>query len=283
MRHLVSTEDLAARLGDPGLRVVDLRWSLDASRRGRDAYLSGHLPGAVFMDLDADLAAPGGGVGRPVGRHPWPSTEQVARVLGAAGVGPETTVVAYDDQAGTIAARLWYVLEAHGHERAAILDGGITKWVAEGRALETEVPTPAPAVFTPRPRPGWVVTLDEVRRPDPARLLLDARSPERYRGDSEPVDARAGHIPGAVNVPCSGNLTDDAPRVFRSPGELRGRFMALNVAARNVVVYCGSGVTACHDLLALRLCGLGGRLYAGSWSEWSSHPELPVETGSGRA
>jgi thiosulfate/3-mercaptopyruvate sulfurtransferase len=278
---LVSTDWLASRLGEAGLRVCDVRWYLDPSRRGIDAYRRGHLPGAVFFDMDADLAAPGGGRGLPAGRHPWPSEEQVARVMGRAGIGPGTRVVAYDDQSGAMAARLWYLLRAHGHDDAAVLDGGILRWEAEGRPLETGVPAIAPAAFPVRLRPGFVVSKDEMREPDPERLVLDARVAERYRGETEPIDPRAGHIPGARNAPYPGNLTKDAVPVFLPPAALRARYAAMGAEAKEPVVYCGSGVSACHDLLALHLAGLRGRLYAGSWSEWSADPTLPIETGPG--
>jgi len=277
MHPLVSTEWLAGRLGQTSLRVVDVRWYLDPSRRGRDEYAAGHVPGAVFLDVEADLSAPGGGRGAPRGRHPWPAEDQVARVMGAAGIGAETTVVAYDDESGATAARLWYLLLAHGHEGAAVLDGGIRKWTAERRPVETSVPLVAPQPFDARLRPGWVVPKDEMIRSHGERLVLDARAPERYRGETEPIDPRAGHVPGARNAPFTQNLTADPVPVFRSPDELRARYAALGADQRPAVVYCGSGVTACHGLLALRLAGLGGRLYAGSWSEWSADESLPLE------
>jgi thiosulfate/3-mercaptopyruvate sulfurtransferase len=280
VRDLVTTEWLANRLGDPLLRVVDVRWYLDPGRKGRDAYAAGHIPGAVFLDVDADLSAPGGGRGRAIGRHPWPSAEQVSRIMGAAGIGRATLVVAYDDQGGAVAARLWYLLRAHGHDDAAVLDGGIVKWMAEGRPITTEVPSVPAASFAARLRPGYVLTKADVRGRDAARPLLDARAPERYRGETEPVDLRAGHIPGARNAPFSGNLTGGAQPVFLPPAELRQRYAALGAEGAAPVVYCGSGVTACHDLLALHLAGLPGSLYAGSWSEWSADESLPVATGN---
>lgn len=281
-RALISTAELGEDLGQPGLRVVDVRWYLDPARRGREAYRSGHLPGAIFMDLDRDLAAPGGVRGGPLGRHPWPSEEQVSRVLGAAGLRPTDRIVAYDDQSGAIAARLWYMLRAHGHEAAAVLDGGIGKWTAEGRALETAEPMPEPTSYEARLLPGFVLAKAEVIAIGEKALLLDARAGERYRGEAEPIDPRAGHIPGARSAPFTKNLTADGVPVFRPPAELRAHYEGLGAQAGGgePVVYCGSGVTACHDLLALHLAGLRGRLYAGSFSEWSSDPALPVVAGS---
>jgi thiosulfate/3-mercaptopyruvate sulfurtransferase len=280
---LVTTEWLAAELGAPDLRVADVRWYLDPARRGRDAYQAGHIPGAVFLDMDVDLSAPGGGRGLPSGRHPWPGKDQVERVMSAAGIGPGVRVVAYDDQAGAMAARLWYLLRAYGHDAVAVLDGGLPKWTAEGRPLETKSVTPPAASFVARPRDGWVLDKAAMVRERPHSLVFDARAAERYRGDSEPIDPRAGHIPGARNAPYRDNLADDAVPVFRTPSELRSRFEALGAHREEPIVYCGSGVTACHNLLALELAGLRGRLYAGSWSEWSADVQLPIATGSDRS
>jgi thiosulfate/3-mercaptopyruvate sulfurtransferase len=278
---LVDTAWLAGALerGAAGLRVVDVRWYLDPARKGRDAFRAGHLPGAVFLDVDADLSAPGGGRGRPSGRHPWPDEAQVARVMGGAGIGPGVRVVAYDDGPGAVAARLWYLLRAHGHDDAAVLNGGLAKWVAEGRPLSTDETRVEAVDFGGRLRPGFVVDKDEMVRTHRARLVLDARVAERYRGETEPIDPRAGHIPGARSAPFTGNLTGGAVPVLLTADELRRRYEALGAASETPVVYCGSGVNACHDLLALTVAGLSGRLYAGSWSEWSSDPWLPAATG----
>lgn len=280
MQALVTTDWLAEQLAAADLRVVDVRWYLDPERQGREAYLSGHVPGAIFLDIDAQLSAPGGRPGGPLGRHPWPGPEQVGRVMGGAGIGQGVRVVAYDDQAGAIASRLWFLLKAYGHDDVAVLDGGITKWLAEGRPTTTEVTAPAPAVFEPHPRPGLVLTKAEMIAGMGRDLVLDARAPERYRGELEPIDPRAGHVPGARNAPYLENLSGGPVPVFLSPVELRKRYVGLGADQVEPVVYCGSGVTSCHDLLALELAGLRGHLYAGSWSEWSADPALPVETGA---
>ena len=260
-------------------RVVDVRWYLDPARRGRDAWRAGHIPGAVFLDVDEDLSAPGGGRGLPAGRHPWPSEEQIARVMGAAGIGPGVRVVAYDAAAGSVAARLWYVLRAHGHEDVAVLDGGFAKWQAEGRPVTTSESRVTRVAFTGQLRPGFVIDKAGMIAGQRRRLVLDARAAERYRGETEPIDPRAGHIPGAKSAPWTGNVTGDALPAFLPALALRERYEALGAAREEPVVYCGSGVNACHNLLALHLAGLGGTLYAGSWSEWSSDPLLPVATG----
>jgi len=276
---LVGTEWLQARLGERGLRVADVRWYLDPARRGRDAYTAGHIPGAVFVDIDEDLSAPGGARGSPRGRHPWPGPELVARSLGRAGIGRGTRVVAYDDQGGGVAARLWYVLRAYGHDDVAVLDGGIAKWLAEGRPLERGERAAEPAVFFPQGRDGWVVETAELAalvRSLARPLILDARAGERYRGEKEPIDPRAGHVPGAKSAPFSANLQGG---VFLPPEALRRLYVEKGALEQAPIVYCGSGVNACHDLLALERAGLRGRLYAGSWSAWSSDPSLPVETG----
>ena len=254
--------------------VADVRWYLDG-RSGRAAYEAGHIPGAVFVDLDRDLSAPPS-VGD--GRHPLPTPEGFASALGAAGIGDGCGVVAYDDASGMVAGRLWWMLRSLG-EPVAVLDGGLAAWPG---ALSTEYPEVPPARFTPRPwPPGAFASMAEVdaARRDRGTVVLDARSPERYRGEPNAIDPRFGHIPGAVSAPCAANLTPDG--TLRSPDELRQSYAAAGVAAdAGTVAYCGSGVSANLDLLALELAGLGGgRLFVGSWSAWGADEDRPVATG----
>lgn len=269
---LVSAEWLAAYLGD--VVVADVRWYLDG-RSGREAYTKGHIPGAVFVDVDRDLADPP----EPRrGRHPLPEPEEFARTMGALGIGDADHVIAYDDSGGSSAARLWWMLDATGH-RAAVLDGGLQAWVGPLESGETRQ---RPATFTPRPWPAELVAemedIDRLRQ-DPKSLVVDARPPERYSGAFEPIDPRAGHIPGAWNAPWADNLDPHNGR-FRDPEALRDRFAALGAGQPGeVAVYCGSGVTACHDVLALRLAGIRAKLYPGSWSQWSADEERPGTTG----
>ncbi|MDN5687819.1 MAG: sulfurtransferase [Brachybacterium sp.] len=253
------------------LHLLDVRWALDGST-GHHTYLAGHLPGAVYVDLDTELAAP---ARTGAGRHPLPAPEDFAASLRRAGVTAGSRVVAYDDTTGAPAGRLVWMLRALGHD-AAVLDGGLTSWdgeLATDEVRPTEGDVPARA---------WPVTeiadADEVA--SGSSLVIDARAPERYRGDVEPVDPRAGHIPGAVNLPFTGNLGEDG--AFLTPEELRGRFEAAGVEPeQEAIVYCGSGVTAAHDVLALQRAGFHRvRLFPGSWSQWSADPARPVATGA---
>jgi thiosulfate/3-mercaptopyruvate sulfurtransferase len=259
-----------------GDRVVlaDVRNYLDG-RSGRAAYEQGHLPGAVFVDVDRDLAAHGAPATE--GRHPLPDPETFAKRMAAAGIDDHATVVGYDDSGGVMAARLVWMLRATGHD-AALLDGGLQ---AYDGALEPGPSHRPPAGFTARPWPAdRLATLDDVVSQHHA-VVLDARQPERFRGDTEPLDPRAGHIPGARNLPCRENV--DADGRFLPVAELRERFHAVGVTEGTPVVsYCGSGVTACHNLLAMEHAGLGrGRLYPGSWSEYA-HTDRPAATGDGK-
>ncbi|WP_046468885.1 sulfurtransferase [Allosalinactinospora lopnorensis] len=257
--------------------VADVRWYLDG-RSGHAAYLRGHLPDAVFVDVDTDLAGP---ATAEVGRHPLPDPQIFATALGELGIGDDTTVIAYDDSGGSTAARLVWMLRLIGSP-AALLDGGIQAWTGP---LETGQVTLKPQRRTPVPWPGdRVVDTATVHAElgDPSRMLLDARVHGRYTGEAPaPVDPRPGHIPGARSAPWQDNLTEDGR--LAAPERLRERFSALGAdSARTVTAYCGSGVTSCLDLLAMEHAGLtGARLYPGSWGAWASDPELPAETGTG--
>jgi thiosulfate/3-mercaptopyruvate sulfurtransferase len=273
---LISPESLLARLGDPSLRLGDVRWWLADPGKGRRDYAAAHLPGAVFVDLDTDLAAPVG-----PGRHPLPDPATFRRRMELLGFGDEHEIVAYDDAGGTVAARLWWMLDDLGHRRVSVLDGGVAAWVSAGGPLTAAVPAPAPGRLRLRTR--WTRTID--RDALVARLggvrLLDARAPERYRGDVEPVDGVPGHIPTARSLPTAANLRVDGR--FLAPDVLRARLEAAGVTAgldgADVVTACGSGVNACHNALAMRLAGLPAPLlYAGSYSDWA-RSGLPVATG----
>jgi thiosulfate/3-mercaptopyruvate sulfurtransferase len=278
---IISTSELASRLSDPKLRILDARWYLDPARKGIDAYRAGHIRGAFFADLEHDFAGPGGARGGPIGRHPFPSPAQVQNVIRLFGITPGVSVVAYDDAGGAIAARVWFVLKANGFDDCHILDGGITKWIAEGREITDQPPSISTMTdFVVAPRPGLVLSKAEFIAHKDQSLVLDVRVPERYRGETEPVDPRAGHVPGALNAPYTLNLTSGANPVFKTPAELRAQFEAVGVKEGvEPILYCGSGINASQSLLALELAGFTGRVYAGSWSEWSSDAGLPVATG----
>ena len=272
---LLTAEVLAGYLNDPDWRIFDCRHRLSDVEFGAQAYADGHLPGAFFLHLDRDLSAPKNGRN---GRHPLPDAQLLANKLGAAGVSWKTQVVAYDDDGGMIAARLWWLLRWLGHDRVALLDGGIGQWVKEGRALTSERPKPVPAVLSVECR-DWVVSSDEVLASLDRRelCLVDARAADRFRGETETLDPVGGHISEARNRFFRDNL--DADGCFRPALELRHEFLALlaGVDPAQSVMQCGSGVTACHNLLAMEIAGLhGARLHAGSWSEWCADPGRPV-------
>jgi thiosulfate/3-mercaptopyruvate sulfurtransferase len=278
-RTLIEAEALASLLGDARLRVFDCRFDLARPAYGRTAYNDEHLPGAIFADLNTDLSAPATATS---GRHPLPAPEEFAARLRAWGVNADSRVVAYDDNNGAYAARLWWMLRWLGHDDVAVLDGGMRRWLQLGLPLNEEVPAPAPGNFIARPRPGMAVAAADVlsASTNPAVRILDARAPERYRGEVEPIDKVAGHVPGARNHPFGMSL--DSQGRFLPPQALRNALAASldGVEPGSAIVYCGSGVTACHVLLALEHAGLtGARLYPGSWSEWSRDPSRPVATG----
>ncbi len=277
---LVSVETLAAHVDDPSWRVFDCRFDLKNTGYGRQAYGKEHIPGALYLHLDEDLSGPTTGTN---GRHPLPAIETFVAKMSECGVGPDTQVVAYDNEGGIFASRLWWMLRCWlGHDRAALLDGGLPGWRRAKLPLESKVRAVAPAQFAARPRDAQVdagYVLRHLR--SPAMLLIDARGADRYAGENETLDPVAGHIPGAVNRFYLDNL-DDAGCFFKPADELRAEFSELldGRDPKTVVQQCGSGVTACHNLLAMEIAGLSGsKLYVGSWSEWCSDPSRPIATG----
>ena len=274
MDVLISPSELADRLTD--VRLLDVRWTVMAPD-GRPAYLAGHLPGAVFVDLDADLADHSA-TGR--GRHPLPTPQALAASARRWGLNDGDAVVVYDDWNGQAAARAWWLLRAAGVSNVRILDGGWAAWQRSGGPVATGEVVPAAGDITITSLHGLAaVNADTVaaRAQSPDNLVFDARAAARYRGDEEPLDPRAGHIPGAVSAPTAENLTADG--TFKPVAELRDRFEKLGAGAAPVTVYCGSGVTATHQIAALAIAGYDAALYPGSWSEWSSDPQRPVATG----
>ena len=279
---LVRCAELAARLDDPDWRVFDCRFDLAAPARGEQAHAETHLPDAFYAHLDRDLSDP---ITPQSGRHPLPDPDRLCDWLGSHGVSRDTQVIVYDDTGGTMAVRLWWLLRWLGHDRVAILDGGWQAWGQAGLPLQTSPPGAVEAV-TFEGSPDWqqVVTADtlnkQLQEGGDALQLMDARTAERFRGEAEPIDPVAGHIPGAMNLPLQDNLNQDGS--FKSKEALQTLY-AEALAGRDpdsIVAMCGSGVTACHNLLAMELAGLhGGRLYAGSWSEWIRDPLRPVATG----
>lgn len=278
-RTLIPPQALATALGRPGWLIVDTRFELTAPDAGRAAYDAAHIPGAHYAHLDHDLAGP---VGPGTGRHPLPDPAVLAAKLAEWGLEEGTQLVAYDDGSGAIAARLWWLSRWLGHAAVAVLDGGLAAWRALGLPLDAQRPAPRRGHFVPHVRPELAVGVEELVDGLRSRelLLVDARAAARFRGEVEPIDARAGHVPGAINHPFQQNLGADGR--FLDPGELRSRYTAL-LAGREpaeLVCMCGSGVTACHDLLGLEHAGLrGGRLYVGSWSEWIRDSRRPIAMG----
>ncbi|GAB2505317.1 sulfurtransferase [Promicromonospora xylanilytica] len=255
--------------------VLDVRWALGMTD-GHDQYRAGHLPGAVYVDLETELAA---AAAPSAGRHPLPSTSAFQEAARRWGVSTGSRVVVYDSVGGTSAARAWWLLRYFGVEQVRILDGGLAAWTAAGHATETGDVTPEPGDVVVRPGGMPVLDADEAAAlADGEGVLLDARAAERYRGEVEPVDPRAGHIPGAASAPTTDNLAADGR--FLSTADLRRRFADLGVSTGSTGVYCGSGVTASHEVAALAVAGVDAALYPGSWSQWSNDPAREVATGA---
>jgi len=277
---LIQPAEVAARLAHPDLVVFDCRHQLTDHGYGPRVYGEGHVPGARFADMEHDLCGP---ITAQSGRHPMPPWDAFCQWLGAQGVHAGSQVVAYDDAGGFFASRLWFMLRLLGHRAVAVMDGGMAAWRAGGLPEDTAPPHIQPASFEGTPDEGLLCSLEEVRAGlgGDAQVLMDARDPGRYRGEQETVDPVAGHIPGARNLFFMNNLGKD--KRFLPPDALRARFEALLEGrdAATLVHYCGSGVTACHNMLAFALAGLPmGRLYPGSWSQWCADPARPVATGT---
>ncbi|MFD8845223.1 sulfurtransferase [Streptomyces pseudogriseolus] len=278
MNAIISASELADALrAERPPVLLDVRWQLSTAAAtgepfdGRAAYASGHIPGAVFVDLDRELASPPG----PRGRHPLPDLDVFGAAMRRAGVSAGTPVVAYDGGIGWAAARAWWLLRWTGHPDVRVLDGGLPAWDGP---TETAAPVPAEGDFVPKPADGAVLDADGAAALARAGVLLDARAGERYRGEVEPIDPVGGHIPGALSAPASDNVGPDGR--FRPAAELRARFGELGATPDVPVgVYCGSGVSAAHEVLALEIAGVPASLYVGSWSEWTSDPERPVAVG----
>lgn len=274
---LISTNDLAENLDNPEWVVIDCRFRLNDPESGRLAYIAQHIPGACYAHLEEDLSGPV--IKGQTGRHPLPDPAALADVFSSWGIGAGVQVVGYDDMGGAMAARLWWLLRWLGHPAVAVLDGGIAQWEAEGRPLATVIPAARAGKFVPQEDATLAVNASVVEdlSSDPAIVLIDSRAAERYNGEFEPIDPVAGHIPGAVNLPHFLNVGPDGkflPRAVVRENFLR---MLAGREAAQSIFYCGSGVTAAHNLLAMEYCGLhGARLYPGSWSEWITDPARPV-------
>lgn len=274
----ITVAALARCLRRPNVVVADCRFDLADADAGRRAYARGHIPGAVYFDLEDDLSAPATSTG---GRHPLPPLQRFVDVLERAGIGNDTTVVCYDDGDTSMAARLWWMLRNAGHDDVFVLDGGFVAWRAAGFAVDEKIPKPTRGRFTPRPRPELAASMDDVRAMlDAGRgVLIDSRAAERYRGEIEPLDPVAGHIPGAVNVPWTENISSAG--TFHDGERCAARFQRWRDESE-LVVHCGSGVTGCVNLLALRRAGIdAAKLYVGGWSDWCSADENPVATPDG--
>jgi thiosulfate/3-mercaptopyruvate sulfurtransferase len=273
---IISAEELATNYNPANWRIVECSFDLNDTEAGRQLYQSGHIPGAQYAHLDEDLSGPI--IAGETGRHPLPSTDDMVALLERLGISNDSQVVVYDNKQGAIAARLWWMLRYLGHQAVAVLDGGRTAWALADFHWDNEIPSFPRGMFIPEVQTDLVVSAAQVEqlRQDPAYALVDSRTPERYRGEQEPIDPVAGHIPGAINLPFPQNW--DIEGYLLPPTALAARFAELP-AAEQTVFYCGSGVTACYNILAYARAGLGNaRLYAGSWSEWITDPRRTIRS-----
>ncbi|TLS37459.1 sulfurtransferase [Pseudalkalibacillus caeni] len=271
---LVSASWLSNHVNDPDLVIADCRFNLANKEEGIEEYTKEHIPNAVYLDLEKDLS---GMVKEHGGRHPLPDLEQFAQLLGNKGINKSKLVVAYDDQGGAMAARLWWMLRFLGHKRTAILDGGFSGWQKQGFPVTNEIPSPEKLLFEPVINREAIIPMEEIKKmAGGSGLLIDSRAPERYKGEEEPIDPKAGHIPGAINYFWKDNIKGS--QSWKTRDELQKQLSFLE-DDQNAVVYCGSGVTACANLFAFHLAGFDHvKLYPGSWSDWISYPENEVET-----
>ncbi|HEX7064932.1 MAG TPA: sulfurtransferase [Bacillales bacterium] len=271
--QLVGAEWLARRLEDKELVIADCRFELKDAKAGRKQYKQGHIPGAVYFDLEEDLSGP---IGEHGGRHPLPDIDDFVIKLGHSGIDQTKQVVVYDDQNGSFAARLWWMLRYLGHDNVSVLDISFSKWMEEGYPVSSEMPHPEKCEFVPHVNPEMVIDIEGVKEEMGREkvMLIDSRAPERYHGETEPIDPKAGHIPGAFNRFWKENVGDDGK--WKTPDELKQQLQWLE--NKDLIVYCGSGVTANANVLALKSIGKEARLYIGSWSDWSSYSENPVAT-----
>jgi thiosulfate/3-mercaptopyruvate sulfurtransferase len=281
MNVIVQPRWLLARMYEPDLVIVDCRFQLGDPDAGRNAYEQDHIPRALYADLEKDLSAP---VAEHGGRHPLPDSGAFAAFIGKLGIDRDTRVVTYDDQGGAFAARLWWLLKYHGHRQTYILDGGYSHWKKLGYPISNaKPPVIVPKTFIPDIQTDMLADMDYVRQRlgDPRSILVDSREPRRYRGEEEPIDKKAGHIPGARNLFWKDSLNEEG--LWKTAEEQKQRFAAAGIdpdGDQEIIVYCGSGVTACPNVLALEQAGCRRvKLYAGSWSDWISYEDNPISTG----
>lgn len=277
-KNIVSLDWLKEHLHDPDLVIADCRFVLGQPQAGQELYEMDHIPGAVYFHLDQDLSGP---LQEHGGRHPLPSVEELIKTLGAKGINESKKVVAYDSQGGAMAARLWFLLKYVGHSQVYVLDQGYEKWKKAGCPVSTEIPSITPLTFQPQVQEHMLYTMEEVKQRlnSPSTILIDSRSADRYRGENETLDPKGGHIPGAKNEFWMESLQEDGSWKSKEEQEERLKEYLQAAAEKELVVYCGSGVTACANLIAFDEIGLKPKLYLGSWSDWISYRENPVAVG----